>query len=564
MKDYPKDYRNFLRLGLLYAADSASLTKSSTMLTAASALVDTASILWRTLAIVEGKLHNEAKEYKAWTKLVSLEPQDVDGNRRLGTLQADKKQYALAIPHLEIAATAAGQDFDLLQLLATCYLETKKPAEALALLRKAKVLQPDDPKIRVRIIAAAAAVGGGESAEKEKTELAEIDKKIIAKDKKNIESRIRLIEYCYAQKDFATAFSLLKELSVLTPKDPIVYRKLYEISSRSGDKKEAAEYLRKFVALDPSNANAYRSLADLLYEQKDADGALVAYRSAAKLDPQLKGFYKNYIDLVLQKKLETEAIAVIQNAIKLTEADLPAYLALGDIFRKKNRFPEAIKMYQEALKLDPKNIEAMAVLGECQALDGDSKNAIISYEQIVLMKPKPVKEYKMLGDLLLKTGKTANAMDAYQKYLTEMPTDQTVAKTVGLFKFNQKLYKDAIQFLELVKDASLQNLEFNIAIGECYNQTGQTRKTIEALSKVWAAKPAPSVLVSTLKTLASCYEKVGDQDKTLEAYDAYTKLPGVRDQDASYLCGFLREKSDRAAGSQSLQRQHGYFPEGLP
>jgi tetratricopeptide (TPR) repeat protein len=560
IKTYPKDYRNFLRLGLYYASDSANLTKASDMLTAASILMDTSRMLWRTLAVVEGKLRSEAKEFKAWTKLVALEPADVDGNRRLGILQAERKQYAAAIPHLEVAAIAAPQDADLQLLLANCYLETKKPADAIVLLRKAKVLRPDDPKIRVSIIDAAAKVGGSENADKEKAELADIDKKVIAKDKKNIESRIRLIEYYYTQKDFTNAYPLLKELAALTPKDAIVFRKLYEIATKNGDKKEAADYLRKYVALDPANANAFRNLGDLLYEQKEADGALAAYRTTVKLNPKLKGFYQNYIELVLQKKLEVEAIGVIQNAIALSEATLGNYLSLGDIFKKKDRFADAVKMYQEALKLDPKNVEAMTALGECQVAAGDVKNAIITYEQIVLMKPKAGKEYKILGDLQAKAGKPANAIDDYQKYLADNPSDQAVSKTVGLYKFNQKQFKDAIPYLEAVKDGSQQNVDYFVALGECYNQTGQTTKTIEALSKVWAAKPAPAILMPALKTLASCYDKTGDQSKVLEVYDAYTKLPNVHDQDASFQCGYLREKSDKATAIKVYSSNTMAFP----
>jgi tetratricopeptide (TPR) repeat protein len=563
---YPKDYRNFLRLGLLFAADSTMLEKSSTNLTTASGLADTVRVMWRALAMVEGKLKNETKELAAWTKLVALEPQDVEANRRCGTILANRKQFAQAIAPLEVAATAGTQDYDLLRLLATCYLETKRPKEAMALLRKAKLLQPDDPAIRVSIIAAGTAIGPDEPVDKEKDELAEIDKKVIAKDRKNIESRIRLVQYYEKKDDHVNAFNLLKELSVLTPKDRVVFHKLYEISARNGNKQEAGEYLRKYLAIDPTNAKAFRSLGDLQFEQKDFDGALTSYRDAVKLDPQSKGFYKNYITIVLQKKLETEAITVIQSAIKFGEADMPAYNALGDIFSKRNQCGEAIKMYQEVLKMDPKNIGAMTSLGECQSATGDVKNAIICYEQIVLMNPKPSKEYKTLGDLQLKAGKVDNAMESFKKYLAEIPADQAVAKTIGLHEYEKKNYKDAIGYLELVKDVPNQSLDYLVALGSCYFQTGETNKTIDILSRAWAAKPAPATLVNVLKTLAECYRKNGDQAKALEAYDAYTRLPGVHDQEASYLCGFLRETNDRpgaikayAAGTTAFPKDYRNF-----
>jgi tetratricopeptide (TPR) repeat protein len=542
---YPKDYRNFLRLGLLYAADSAALDRAAANLTAASLIIDTVRVLWRTLAIVQERLKNETKELAAWQKLVMIDPQDLEGNRRIGTILANQKQFAQAIAPLEVAAMGGAQDYDLLRLLANCYLETKRPKEAMVLLRKAKLLQPDDPSIRVAIIAAGTAIGPNEPVDKEKDELAEIDKKVTAKDRKNIESRIRLVQYYEKKEDFNNAFTLLKELSVLTPKEKTVFRKLYEISARNGNKQEAADHLKKYLAIDPTNAKAFRSLADLQYELKDNDGALASYRSAVKLDPASRGFYKNYIDIVLQKKNDAESIPVIQTAIKFGEADMTAYAALGDIFRKKGQCGEAIKMYQEVLKLDPKNIDAVTSLGECEAATGDLKNAIISYEQVVLMKQKPSKEYKLLGDLQLKIGKTDNAMEAYQKYLAETPSDQLVARTVGLYQYEKKKFKEAIGYFELVKDAAQQNTEYLVAVGDCYYQTGDTRKTIDALSRAWAAKPAPATLVKVLKTLADCYQKINDNPKALEVYDAYIKLPGVKDQEASYLCGFLREPGDR-------------------
>jgi tetratricopeptide (TPR) repeat protein len=557
---FPKDYRNFLRLGLLFAADSAVLDKGAANLVTATGLADTIRVAWRTLATIYNKMKNELKELSAWEKLVTLEPQDAEANRRIGTLLVRKKQFAQAIAPLEVTATTTDQDYDLLRMLATCYLETKRPQEAMSLLRKAKSLKPDDPAIRVAIIAAAAAVGPGESVEKERDELADIDKKVIAKDKKNIESRIRIVEYYTAKKEYNDAYALLKELAALTPKDPVVFRKLYDIALRNNNKQEAIDYLRKYLAIDPNNANAYKNLGDLLYEQKDFDGALSAYRTTVKLNPQLKGFYKNYITVVVQKKLDVDAISVIQAAIKFGEADISDYSTLGDIYRKKGQCAEAIKMYQEVLKLDSKNIEAMGYLGECQAMTGDTKNAIISYEQVVLMKPKPSKEYKMLGDLQSKAGKTDAAMDAYRKYLIEVPTDQTVARTVGLHEYNGKKYSEAIKYLELVKEPSFQNADYLVAIGESYYRTNDMKKTIELLTKAWAAKPSLATLENVLKILADCYEKTNQPAKALEVYDAYVKLPGVVDPDASYLRGFLREKSDRAIAIKIYAANTTAFP----
>lgn len=559
-KKYPKDYRNFLRLGLLFAADSTALDKAAANLSAASALTDTVKVLWRTLAKVYGKLKKPDKELSAWTKLITLEPQDAEANRRIGAIMVQQKEYSKAIAPLEVVSATTDPDYDLLQLLAKCYLETKRPKEALNLLRKAKLLKPEDAEIRVAIINAATKVTPAEPVDTERKELAEIDKRIISKDKKNVESRIRLVEYYHAKNDLKNTYALLKELAVLTPKDPVVFKKLFEIASQNKQKKEAAGYLREYIAINPENANAYKNLGDLLFELKDLDGALKAYRTTVKLDPKLKGFYKNYISIVLQKKMEADAIQIIETAIKFNEADTKDYLALGDIYRKKGQCKNAISMYTHVLKRDPKNINAMSHLAECQGITGDVKNAIISYEQVVLMKPKASKEYKMLGDLQLKAGKTEAAMEAYHKYLALVPADQAVARTVGLYEYQQKKYQEAIKNLELVKDPSLHNVEYLVALGNCYYAVKNTKKTIEILAKAWAAKPKPPTLEKVLRILAECYMKTKQEAKALSAYDALVKLPGVKDPDAAYLRGSLREKSDRASAIKIYSANTKAFP----
>lgn len=560
-KEFPKDYRSFLRLGLIYSNDKASLSKAVKQLSAAATLADTVSIIWETLGEVHGKLKNVDGELAAYSKLLKLQPLHKVANKRVGAIQIDRKKYEAGVANLEKVLTAAPNDLESRMLLAEGYTHTNRPKEAADHLSKAKELKPDDVSIRLSLIQALEKAGDAERVNAERKSLAELDKKIVASDKKDVEARKRLVTYSMNQKDTKTAYTLLKELSALTPKDAKVFKSLYDIALAEGRKPEAVVHLKKFLALKPETAEAQKSLGMLLYEQRDTEGALNAFREARKIDASVKGIYKNYMDILINKKLDDEIVAVGNAAIAAKEADAVTYTALGDIYKKQKKYADAVKMYKGALETDTKNIGLLTSYAECQAKSGDTKNAVISYEQIVLLNPKAKEEFKALGELQAKLGNEEQAISTYKKYLEKAPKDEKVALKVGTFEHGKKQYKSAIKYLELVKKPDLQNLEYLANLGDSYYQTQDYKKASDLFSKVWKSKDVKqSMLKEVLKPLGICYEKVNQPAKAAEAYAAYVSLPKVVDPDISYKRAFLAENSDLDQAIKAYSANIKAFP----
>lgn len=542
---FPKDHRNFLRLGLIYSKEKGALVKSANMLNKASLLSPKDPVIWRTLGEVYGKLKNENKELNAYKKFLAIEPQNLEANRRVGMILLKQKSYTEAIINLEMVSTSAPKDVEVMESLAEGYLKTKRPEKAIDLLVKAKSLKPDKVEIRTKLIKACAAANKKNMADKEKDELAKLDRKIITKDKKNIDSRVRLADYTYTNKAFTTAYKIYKELSVLTPKNKLVFKRLNEIALKNNKKKEAVGYLKKYLALDAKNAKAHVVLGNLLYEQKDHDGALESYRKALKIDPKVKGFYKRYGEIVVNKGLETEAIKVLNKVVSAGEADASTYITLGEIYQKKNNFVSAIKMFQKASEADPKNSAVLTSLAECQAINGNVSEAVITYEQVILINPNAKKEYKALGDLKMKQNKKNDAIKTYKRYLTKVPNDFKIAKTVGLHEYNAKDYQKTIQYLEMVKDEKIKDIPYFTSLGLSYYQLKHYKNAVPFFENARRKNPSIPVLKEIVKPLAVCYEKNAKNIEAADAYLAYTKLPGVKDAEASYKKAFLREKTDK-------------------
>jgi tetratricopeptide (TPR) repeat protein len=394
----------------------------------------------------------------------------------------------------------------------------------------------------------------------DQVKLAAADKKIVDMDRANVDSRTRLAKYALSQNQQKQAFDLYKELSVLTPQNADVFKNLYDLCTKNSDKASAAMYLKKYLALNPSDAMAQRNLGDLLYDLKDQDGSLAAYRAALKLDPTIKGFYKRYAELVIAKGQQDEVIRVLSGAIKSGEADVGAYTTLGMIYQKKEAYAKALEMYQKALTMDPQNVDVLSAIAECQAKTGDRNGAIITYEQVIMMNPKVDNEYRALGDLYAKEGRGDQAISMYKKYLEKVPTDQDVAKRVGMVLYEKKAYQEAIKYFELVRDRGASDLEFLLAAGESYFAAGNNKRAEDIYEGLRLRRPAVPGIKKVLKLLGEAYEKDNNIPNAVEVYSAYSALPGAKDPDVAYKAGFLQEKINPLRAKKIYEDNVNEFP----
>ena len=560
-REYPRDHRSFMRLGLVYAKADATLPQAVTNLRSASILADTVSIIWKTLGEVYGKQKNADGELSAYTKFLGRQPNDLVANRRVGSIQVERKQYAAGIPYLEKVVAAKADDFEATMMLAVGYANTGKPKEAAAMYRKAKALRPDDVTIRLSLIETLEKAKDAAGVSEEKKSLAELDRKLAVADKKNIESRQRLVAYCRANNDNASAYLFLNELAALTPKEPSVFQNLYDLAVADGKKKEAADHLKKYITLKPGSADALKSLGLLLYGEKDFDGAQGSFREARKLDPAIKDIYKPYMTILIQKKLNDEIITVGTAAIAAKEADASVYTAMGDIYRGQNKFAEAAKMYKGALDIDTKNTALLSLYAECLAKSGDLRSASITYEQVILMNPASTKELKELGAIQAKLGNVDQGMSNYKKYLDKNPADEDVALIVANFEHGRKEYKNAVKYFEMVKKPDLQTPQYFASLADCYYQQQNYKKAAELYTKVWKAKNVPQATLKTiLNPLAIALEKDGQAAKAAEAYAAYVGLPGVVDQEASYKRAYLIEATNQSEALKGYNANVKSFP----
>ena len=370
----------------------------------------------------------------------------------------------------------------------------------------------------------------------------------------------------YMAKDFPAAQKVYKQLALLDPKNPDVFKALYEIGARVSTPEEILTYLKRYTALRPSDAEAQKFLGDMLYDRKDLAGSLAAYRAALRANPSIKGFYKKYVDLILKTGTSEERTAALNGAIGAGEADAGMYIALGDLYRAASNCPKAIQMYDKALEADPKNTALMFSQADCQRKSGQVREATVSYEQALAMNPAATNEYRTLGELYVQQQKIDAALTAFKKYLSKVPGDARIAKYVARSAFAAKKYDEAYKYFGLLRDDS--SPEYLSEYGLSAIQTQNFTTAIAVLERYRAAAPVKvkgkaaddGMRAVAYKALAEAYEKSGDAKKAADVLTSYIKLPGVNDPDAAYRRAAVYESLNPALAAEMFEENTARYP----
>ena len=319
---FPGDFRNYLRLGILYAKDKTTLTKSASTLKKASTLADTIPTMWFELAQVYQKLNNERGELDAYKKLITMDPQNLEANKRLGILLIKSGSVTDAMVYLEMANTLSPKDPEIMVMLAKGYVSTNRPKDAIDVLVKAKAIKQDDVDIRMQLVDLYKKTDQPKKALEEMKLLISIkrDNKILlsyaqslyddekykeaqeiiedikATDPENIEALMILARSLRAQKKLDPAVETYKEISYINPNyTPALYERA-EVHMQQNKPQWAKTFFERALRADPNCAMAELGLARLAKSQKNNTLYLQHLDRAYQLDQnnaEIKEEYRN-------------------------------------------------------------------------------------------------------------------------------------------------------------------------------------------------------------------------------------------------------------------------------
>lgn len=310
-KNYPADYRSFLRLGLMYSEIKELLPNAVPLLKRVTQLADSVPSVWLDLAQVYGKIGNVDDELQAYKRYTQTDPQNIEANQRMGMILMKKGSVNEGIVYLEMANALKPNEAPIMSMLASGYVKTGRSQEATTLLMKAKAVKPDDPEIRYALV------------------------KLYKENKQPDKALLELDE--------------LLAIARTTP-NLLLYAELLMQQTKY---KDAANALEDVLATDAENVDALLLVAKNQRFRKKYDDAVETYKEISQIAPdEVRALFERAETHMEQSKPQW-AEAFYQRALRLDSSMARAELGLAQIAKLKKNTIEYQSHLDKAQQLDP-------------------------------------------------------------------------------------------------------------------------------------------------------------------------------------------------------------------
>ncbi len=311
IKAFPKDYRNYLHLGIILAKTKATAQRSAALLKKASELAGSVPAAWLEIGKTYGQVGKTDEEMAAYETVLRFEPTNLQAKIRMGSIYLIKGNTADAISLLEEARKQAPDSIGPMSSLASAYVKTGKTKEAIELLVKAKAAKPKDAAIRKLLFDAYRKSGQDAQAIEEIKAVIEFKRdnesllaygKLLLKLGKldeaastmedirstapdNIEALMTLAMVMRAQKKLDEAIEIYKEVSSIDSKAAAPLYERAEVYLGQSKMKWAEQFYQRALDADPQMAAAQVGLAKLALAYGNRQGYLDMLDKAAAIDP---------------------------------------------------------------------------------------------------------------------------------------------------------------------------------------------------------------------------------------------------------------------------------------
>ncbi len=422
---------------------------------------------------------------------------------RLGLIQAQLGKTDQAISANRQAILRSPDSLDGYQNLFLNYLRNKQPQEALKVLDGAAARRKADAEFLVGVAELYASLGVGVPSQKEATKAKALAllKRADQLNPDNPVLRLKLADTFNLLGDSGRAAQLYLELLKRLPDAAGVRERvranLADIYLRDSDHKLAAEQLEAIVRDDPTNPQAYYLLGRFALEANQPAEAVEHFRKMIVLSP---GFEPAYYFLAMAQidiNKPGEAVATLESARKRFQPSFALEFWTGMALTRQKEYAEALKHYTAAEVIakatEPKQLDARFYfqLGATCERKGDYEEAEKHFEKCLELAPDFDEAMNYLGYMWAERGlKLERARELIEKALKAEPKNAAYLDSLAwvLFKLNQpeEALAYALQAAGLSEEPDATVYDH---LGDIYAALHQMDKAREAWRKALSVEP---------------------------------------------------------------------------
>jgi tetratricopeptide (TPR) repeat protein len=184
---------------------------------------------------------------------------------------------------------------------------------------------------------------------------------------------------------------------------------------------EAETCFIRTLQITPDFAEAYSNMGNALRELGRLDEAEAAYRQALNLRPQFIEAHSNLaLTLKLLDKID-EALNSCRRALAIQPDFLDAHINMGGILRDAGKLDDAVASFRHALSINPNSAEALSNLGGLLRELGQLDEALIRCQRALEIKPEYAEAHSNLAGVFKELGLLNDAVNSGKRALNINP-----------------------------------------------------------------------------------------------------------------------------------------------
>ena len=360
---------------------------------------------WRALGRALAAVGDRIGAMDAWSRLLALEGDDLEGHAALADLIGERK--AGALPHLKLLAER-GPDLPAARRNLALLLEKLGDRDGARQAFESLIeVAPDDPIPHERLSQFLADAGDPAGALVHLRWLAERAK---GQDK----PWRRLAHVLEGLGDSDGELTAWGEVLALAPADAQAHDRIANLLEAAGRKAEAAAHVKALAEGEPDKVKPWKRYARALEELGQGAEAFQVWRRVLDLDPADRNAHDRLADLLLEQGLRARALEHLRLLAQSSD-DRTSWRRLARLLTESDMTAEATQAWRRVLAIAPAELEAHTALAEL--LKDDPDQALAHLRAITEATPKKADGWRGLGRALAMKGDTAAAAEAWRRVL---------------------------------------------------------------------------------------------------------------------------------------------------
>lgn len=315
---------------------------------------------------------------------------------------------------------------------------------------------------------------------------------------------------------------------------------LADVLTRLGRRPDAVLALRAVLDRHPKHATTCYRMAMVLKESNREAEAEFAFLDAVSADPNFAEAHLELGNMYSRQGKKDAAEAAYRKTIDARPAYAFGHFNLGNLLRERGRIEEAKACYREAARLKPDYAPAWYNLGIALKALGQNDEAAEAYRQAIAHKPDHVDACNNLGLALRAAGRFEEAEAAFRKGLSIKETAH-LHVNLGDLLYERGNMAAAISAMERSLALKPNLGSAARALAQLYSKCEQDEAAEKVLRRfIQACGDDPKGRIAGLEGLAKLLK---EQDKFLEAADAFAQILAIEPDDAEAMAGLCHAKA---------------------